>query len=160
MPSREATVATRSLPGFAWRAHHVGLSVADLDASVAWYGRMFGFEEESRLKIEAIPATVAFIRCGDFRVELFQVPGARPLPDERRDPHLDLATHGCKHICLETPDVPAAVLQLRQRGADIVFERTVDGNRICFIRDNTGNLIELIGPFNRAGCGSIEVRPT
>lgn len=139
---------------FTWRAHHVGLSVADLDASVDWYRRMLGFEEESRLYIDAIPATVSFIRCGAFRIELFLVPGARALPDDRRDPHRDLATHGCKHLCIETADVPAAVQQLRQRGADIVFERTVDGHRMCFVRDNTGNLIEMIEPFESGERGT------
>ena len=75
------------------------------------------------------------------------VPGAAPLPADRRVPNLDLRTHGNKHMCFEVPDVPAAVAALREAGADIAFELVVDGNPTAFIRDISGNLIELLQPF-------------
>jgi methylmalonyl-CoA/ethylmalonyl-CoA epimerase len=131
----------------AWRPHHVGLSVPDLEAAVAWYGRMFGFVLEKQLFIDKIPAHIAFVRRGDFRIEIFQVEGAAPLPPDRRVPDLDLRTHGHKHLCLELPDVPAAVAALRAAGADIAFELTVQGNPTAFVRDCAGNLIELLEPF-------------
>jgi methylmalonyl-CoA/ethylmalonyl-CoA epimerase len=123
---------------------HIGISVPDLDASIAWYGRMFGFELEMRQHLPIIPADIAFLRRGDFRIELFQVEGAAPLPPERREPNLDLRTHGNKHLCWRLEDVPATVACLRERGADIVFEKTINGTPMAFIRDNAGNLIELI----------------
>ncbi|HYP30516.1 MAG TPA: VOC family protein, partial [Burkholderiaceae bacterium] len=95
------------------RAHHFGISVPDLEAAVAWYQRMLGFSLEERLFIEKIPAHIAFVKRGDFRIEIFQVEGAAPLPDDRRTPNLDLKTHGNKHMCFEVPDVPAAVAALR-----------------------------------------------
>jgi methylmalonyl-CoA/ethylmalonyl-CoA epimerase len=45
------------------------------------------------------------------------------------------------------PDVNAAVAALREAGADIAFELNVDGNPTAFIRDVSGNLIELLEPF-------------
>lgn len=126
------------------KPHHVGVSVPDMDAAIDWYGRMLGFEVEMRTFIEIIPAEVAFIRRGDFRIELFQVAGAAPLPAERREPNLDVRTHGNKHLCLAVQDVSAAVQGLREKGADIVFEKVVQGTPMAFIRDNAGNLIELI----------------
>ncbi|TKC86987.1 VOC family protein [Trinickia terrae] len=129
------------------RAHHFGVSVPDLDAAVDWYSRMLGFQLETRMTIDKIPARVAFLRRESFRIELFEVPGAAPLPDERRVPNLDLRTHGNKHMCFEVPDVPKAVAALREQGADIAFEVTVDGNPTAFIRDVCGNLIELLEPF-------------
>lgn len=131
----------------ALRPHHFGISVPDLDAAIAWYGQMLGFELEQRLFIEKIPAHIAFVRRGEFRIEIFQVGGATPLPDDRRVPNLDLKTHGNKHMCFELPDVPAAVAALRQAGADIALELTVQGNPTAFIRDCAGNLIELLEPF-------------
>lgn len=125
-------------------ADHIGISVPDLDASIDWYGRMFGFELEFRQHLPIIPADIAFLRRGDFRIELFQVEGAAPLPLERREPNLDLRTHGNKHVCWRLADVPATVAALRGRGADIVFEKTINGTPMAFIRDNAGNLIELI----------------
>jgi len=129
------------------RAHHFGISVPDLDAALAWYATMLGFGLERRLHIPPIPAHVAFVRRGDFRIEIFQVEGAAPLPEDRRVPDRDLKTHGNKHLCFELPDVPAAVARLRALGADIAFETVVEGNPTAFVRDCAGNLIELLQPF-------------
>ena len=130
-----------------WRAHHFGISVPDLAQAVAWYGRMLGFTLERQLHIAAIPADIAFMKNGDFRVEIFEVPGAAALPEDRRVPNLDLKTHGNKHICLEVPDVPKAVAGLRAAGAEIALELTVNGNPTAFVRDCAGNLIEFLQPF-------------
>ena len=143
---------TENIPGAtgavgALRAHHFGISVPDLDAAITWYGRMLGFTLEKRLSIPPIPAEVAFLRRGDFRIEIFQVTGAAPLPNDRRTPNLDLKTHGNKHLCFEVPDVPAAVARLREGGADIAFETVVEGNPTAFVRDCAGNLIEFLQPF-------------
>lgn len=136
----------------ALRAHHFGISVPDLEQAVQWYGQMLGFSLEQQLVIDKIPARIAFVKRGDFRVEIFEVGGAAPLLPDRRIPNLDLKTHGNKHLCFEVPDVPAAVQRLREAGADIAFELTVDGNPTAFVRDCAGNLIEFLQPF--------ETRPT
>lgn len=126
------------------RIHHGGLSVPDLAASIAWYRRMLGFALEREQHIPQIPARVAFLRRGEFRLELFEVEGAAPLPASRRDPHADLHVHGHKHLCFGVPDVTAAFAELRRLGADIIFENVIDGTPMGFFRDNTGNLLELI----------------
>lgn len=128
------------------RPHHLGVSVPDLDTAIAWYARMFGFELEERVFIDAIPGHVAFIARSGFRIELFQIDGAAPLSVERREPNLDVRTHGNKHICFAVSDVPATVAGLRDKGADIVFEKVIQGTPMAFLRDNAGNLIELIQP--------------
>lgn len=141
------------------KPHHVGVSVPDMDAAIDWYSRMLGFEVETRSYIEIIPAEVAFIRRGDLRIELFQVEGAAPLPADRREPNLDVRTHGNKHLCLAVQDVEAMVQGLREKGADIVFEKVVQGTPMAFIRDEAGNLIELIQCpelWNAAPSGSQE----
>jgi methylmalonyl-CoA/ethylmalonyl-CoA epimerase len=129
------------------RPHHFGISVPDLDAAIAWYEQMLGFALEERIFIEKIPAHIAFVKRADFRIEIFQVNGAAALPTERRTPNLDLKTHGNKHMCFEVPDVPTAVAALRNAGADIALELTVDGNPTAFVRDCAGNLIEFLQPF-------------
>jgi len=124
--------------------HHVGVSVADLEASIAWYERMLGFTLDERVEIAAIPARIAFLKRGAFRIELFEVAGAAPLPDDRRAPNKDLRTHGTKHLAFSTPDVPALVKDLKARGADVAMEAIIQGNPVAFVRDNTGNLIEFV----------------
>lgn len=129
------------------RPHHFGISVPNLDEALSWYERMLGFSVEQRLFIDKIPAHIAFIKRGDFRIEIFQVEGAAGLPPDRRMPNLDLKTHGNKHMCFEVPDVPAAMAALRAAGADIAMEVTIDGNPTAFVRDCAGNLLEFLQPF-------------
>ena len=124
--------------------HHAGVSVPNLEASIEWYGRVLGFEVESRIDIAAIPAKVAMLRRDDLRIELFEVPGAAPLPPARRQPNTDPHTHGNKHVAFAVPNVDDAVLELRERGADIALVGHFNFGSFVFIRDNAGNLIELV----------------
>jgi methylmalonyl-CoA/ethylmalonyl-CoA epimerase len=124
--------------------HHGGVSVPNLDASIDWYSRMLGFSVESRIDIAAIPAKVAMLRRDELRIELFEVPDAAPLPLERRQPNTDPHTHGNKHVAFAVPDVDAIVAELRERGADIALVGHFEFGSFAFIRDNAGNLIELV----------------
>ena len=124
--------------------HHGGISVPDLDASIQWFARVLDFEVENRFEIPAIPARVAMLRRGDLRVELFEVPGAHGLPEERRQPNTDLRTHGNKHLAFAVKDADATAEVLKARGADIVFVGHFEFGANVFIRDNAGNLIEFV----------------
>ena len=128
---------------FEIRFHHEGISVPDLEASIAWYKTMLGFELEKRDMLPPLKANVAFLKRGDLRLELFEVPGAAALPEERRFPNKDLLTHGNKHVSWAVKDVRGTVEYLKERGADIVFVLDIGGGTVSFIRDNSGNLIEL-----------------
>jgi methylmalonyl-CoA/ethylmalonyl-CoA epimerase len=125
--------------------HHVGVSVPDLEASVDWYRRVLGFVPVRRLRIESIPADVAILKHGAMHIELFQAAGAKPLPAERREPDLDVRTHGNKHIAFAVADVEPFAAELRRRGADVVWVKHFEhGGANIFIRDNAGNLIEFL----------------
>ena len=128
----------------ALKPHHLGISVADLEASISWYREKLGFTVVNRVTLDHIPAKIAFLQHGDFAVELFEVPGASPLPEDRRHPNQDLRTHGTKHIALAVQDTKKVIEVLKERGVDIAMDvRVVDQTTIAFIRDNTGNLIEI-----------------
>lgn len=124
--------------------HHGGISVPELEASIDWFARMLGFEVESRIDIAAIPAKVAMLKRDELRIELFEVPGAKPLPPERREPNTDPHTHGNKHVAFAVPDVDAFVEELRERGAEIALVGHFDFGSFVFVRDNAGNLIEFV----------------
>jgi methylmalonyl-CoA/ethylmalonyl-CoA epimerase len=124
--------------------HHGGISVPDLEASIEWFARVLDFEVENRFEIPPIPAKVAMLRRGNLRVELFEVPGAQGLPEERRQPNTDLRTHGNKHLAFAVKDADAAAEVLKARGADIVFVGHFEFGANVFIRDNAGNLIEFV----------------
>ena len=138
--------------GLSVRPHHVGISVADLDASIAWYQKFLSFAVESVATApdKAMGRAAMLVNEGGFRVELFELPDSSLLPDERRDPNSDLSTQGVKHLAYQVDDLVASQDRLRDLGADIVWDlRVHDDVKILFLRDNTGTLVELVEP-----CGS------
>lgn len=130
---------------FGLRPDHAGISVGDLEASIAWYRDMLGFELVRVLDIPQGTGRVALMRRGDFILELFCVPGAAPLPEGRRHPATDLQTHGVKHVAYAVADIRALMEDLKAKGADVVWDVVVHDDSPCaFVRDNTGNLVEFI----------------
>lgn len=126
------------------RPHHLGLSIPDLEQSVAWYQEMLGFELEKSLFIDKIPAKVAFLRKDGFRLELFELEDAAPLPEERRRPSSDLRTHGTKHLAFVVADVDQTVEELKAKGVTVVMQARINGEPMAFIHDNAGILLELV----------------
>ena len=113
----------------------------DLDAAVAFYQDLLGFEEELRPS----PAFAMLYR-GDLRL-LLSVPGhaggGAPMPDGTL-----LGPGGWNRIALQVTDLPVAVDELHDKGArfrnDIV---TGTGVRQILIQDPSGNLTELFEPL-------------
>jgi methylmalonyl-CoA/ethylmalonyl-CoA epimerase len=133
---------------FEIKPHHCGISVPDIEASIVWYRDMLGFSVAKRDNSGPASAKVAFMKRGDFYIELFEVPGAAPLPDSRREPDQDIRVHGTKHIALVVDDLRRVMAILRKRGVDIARDGSEreQGPRVAFIRDNAGTLLELVSP--------------
>lgn len=132
-------------PGAEIWFHHAGISVADLDASIDWWRRVLGFRLLRRYMLASIPAEIAMLANGPLNIELLKVPRPAPADPARKEPDADLQTCGNKHVCFSVADVRGVVEILRRRGADIVWVRDLPNGRVAsFIRDNEGNLIELV----------------
>ena len=130
---------------FDLKPHHLGISVPDLEASIDWYRENLGFSLAKQLTLDAIPAKIAFLNHGDFNIELFEISGASPLPDDRRYPDRDIRTNGTKHIAFAVQDLRKFADTLKDRGVDFAKDVTeMDQTLMAFIRDNAGNLIELM----------------
>ena len=124
---------------------HVGISVPDMNASIAWYEQMLGFRLVSDKYFDQLPARIAFLGLGGFSVELFEVPGAAHLPDDRRTPNLDIRTHGTKHVAYAVADLPGLMEAMKSKGVDVAKDVfPMEGDLVAFIHDNSGNLIEPI----------------
>ncbi|MBP1628980.1 MAG: Glyoxalase/bleomycin resistance protein/dioxygenase [Holophagaceae bacterium] len=123
---------------------HQGISVANMDESIAWYQKMFGYKLVSDMVIPHL-ARIAFLELGDWSIELFYYEGAAPLPEDRRTPNLDIRTHGTKHVAYLVQDLDTLMADLKSKEVDIAMDVfPMQGDKVAFIRDNTGNLIELI----------------
>ena len=128
--------------------HHFGLSVADLDAAVDWFVRVLGFELDRKEDFLAkYGVHIAFVKNGDFLVELFQHDQARPASPERSVPNEDIRTLGNKHMCFRVSDMDAMVERLHANGVTIVqgpFE--APGSVAAFVLGPDGALVELLEP--------------
>jgi methylmalonyl-CoA/ethylmalonyl-CoA epimerase len=128
-----------------FKPHHLGISVPDLEASVKWYENMLGFKLEKSMDVEPLKAKIAFLTNGSFRIEIFQVSGAKPLPPDRRQPNTDIGTHGVKHLAYEVKNVTAFMNELKKKGVDVAMDVSkMENKEMAFIRDNSGNLIEIL----------------
>jgi methylmalonyl-CoA/ethylmalonyl-CoA epimerase len=128
---------------------HVGISVPNAEESAAWYHKMLGFEVDFRMK-QGDGMTVVHIKRGNFNIELFQIDGAKPLPEYRRDPSADLRVNGLAHFAFRVSDAQAAIKELKTKGAEIAMGPIdTPGVVFVFVRDNAGNCFELIQYKNR-----------
>ena len=124
--------------------NHFAVSVADFEASLAWYSRVFGFTIIDRSVIPGVGAQVAHMDSHKgFQLEIFCVPGSEPLDPRRTVPNDDLTIQGNKHISFGVPDAHALLPVFEELGVHVAFIAEVDGTFGVFINDNSGNLIEI-----------------
>jgi methylmalonyl-CoA epimerase len=125
--------------------HHVGVAVADLDAAVATYERLFGAELEHRARVEDQGVEAASLRIGDSRVELLSslgedTPVGRFL--ERRGP-------GMHHVAYEVDDMRGSLDELAAGGAELIDTEPragLFGLEVAFVHPESvhGVLSELV----------------
>ncbi|MGI5202795.1 VOC family protein [Spirillospora sp. CA-108201] len=126
---------------------HVGISATpgDLDAAIAWYSRTLGFAVDRRFDVHGM--TFAFLVHGDVKIEL--VAGASNRQAPAGDILSSMSPARLHHVCLAVADLDAAVSELRDLGVELLGEPMAVpeiGQRIAFISDNLGNIIELAEP--------------
>ena len=123
--------------------NHFAISVADLEESLAWYERVFGFRVLDRSEIPGTGVQVSHMQAPGFLLEVFCAPGSNPLPEDRKIPNRDFLTQGNKHISFGVPDAHVLLPEFERLGVHVAFIAEVDGTYGVFINDNTGNLIEI-----------------
>jgi catechol 2,3-dioxygenase-like lactoylglutathione lyase family enzyme len=143
--------------------HHTGLTVADLDRSLAFYRDLLGFEvvleqeKEGGYLGEIVGRPDAHVRMAhvklpgsDHRLELFQY--LRPRGSEPSEP-LEPWRIGPTHVCLIVDELPALHERLGAAGIDSFLSPPVEvdtganaGGQALYLRDPDGTLLELFQP--------------
>lgn len=124
---------------------HVGISVRNMEEALNWYEKNLGFTlVEDDGFIPPLGARICFVQNGDFQLELFEYEQPKPLPEDRLTPNRDLQTIGTKHVAFEVECMAEMRARLVENGVDIAHEVEMNGNKVMFIRDCSGVLIELI----------------
>lgn len=124
---------------------HCGISVSNLEESIEWFERVLDFKVVSRDSIPAAGFDLAFLKNGEFEIELFGCYEYQEMSEERKTPNLDVKTLGTKHICFAVDNLDNLVETFRENDVEIVQgpERLI-GNYYCFIHGPNDILIEFI----------------
>ncbi|HEY3775810.1 MAG TPA: VOC family protein [Solirubrobacteraceae bacterium] len=134
------------LPGA--RAHHVGLSVGDLDAMIGWYGKALGFAVEVAFELPGGRSAGAMLRRPDG-TGLELLCHADSAGEAPADPPAAMRQRGYGHWALAVHDVAQAHAQLLAAGAREVWSARPAPppatGAMSYLADPEGNLIELVG---------------
>lgn len=134
-------------------AHHVGLTVADLDRAVAFYTDTFGLDVLARFEVggEAFADAVdvanatgsfAHLDADGIRIELVEYD---PTGESGEPPTLNRP--GAIHLGLSVDDLDSFYDGLDSEVETLSQPRTTEsGTRILFVRDPEGNLVEVLEP--------------
>jgi catechol 2,3-dioxygenase-like lactoylglutathione lyase family enzyme len=135
---------------------HVGISVSDIERSIAFYTEVFGMELlgggvfpfegplfEQVMALEGARGRLCMLRRGSLQVELFEFEHPRPKP---KDPDYPVADRGISHFCVAVDDIDATYAAMTAAGVRfhcpvLTF---VGGIRATYGRDPDGNVFELI----------------
>ena len=149
MGTRDAASPTHGATGDAiasLRFDNMALSVADAEASAAWYARHFGFAVARRMRFEPVGADVVFLEREGVRLELLQVATSRRTAALDAEPSAHLGYLGYKAVVFTVVDLDAFTDALEVNGANVVWALQAlepDGPRSTLVRDPDGNLINV-----------------
>lgn len=126
---------------------HVGLNVANLDAQVEWYTKVFGFTTAHPFEVPPIGLRGIFLVGEDgFAIELLEKQGS-----SRNFKASNVAegalNQGFGHICYRVEDVAAMNEKLLAQGAVQIMPVQAapePGVTMAYVADPEGNLIEII----------------
>jgi len=134
-------------------AHHVGITVSDLDATTEFYQSVFDCEIIAEFSvdgdafatgvdIENASAEFVHLDLGSVRLELVAYD---PAGDDRSPAALNDA--GATHLGVEVDDVDEFYESLPSSAETLSPpQTTATGTKICFLRDPDGTLIEVLNP--------------
>lgn len=146
--------------------HHTGLTVTDLERSLAFYRDVLELEviAEQEKQGGYLAAIVGYpdahvkmahlkVPGSDHRLELFQYVSPTPTTGE-----LEPRLVGLTHVCIVVDDLPRLYERLRAAGIDSFFSPPVEvdtgintGGYALYLRDPDGIILELFQPPKGAG---------
>lgn len=129
------------------RIDHVAIIVRDLEQALSFYRDTLGIEPSAIKDVPSEQVRIAFLPMGGpagSEIELIQ-----PVtPDSSLVRFLEKRGEGLHHICLEVPDIDAALQEMKAKGAAVLDKqpRLAAEGRAIFLhpRGTHGVLLELL----------------
>ena len=140
--------------------NHVGISVTDLDRSIAFYREMFGMELLGEpfpfggaqiaeiMDIPDVEGRMCMIAGGNLWLELFEF--SKPV-GKAKDLNYPVSDRGYSHFGMTVEDVQATYDKLKAAGVRIHGRLQTfagGGIRAAYCRDPDGNVFEIMQPGN------------
>ena len=127
------------------RLHHGGISVKDLDQSIAFYRDVFGFEVDTETVVSD-DFKITHMKLDNSYIELFWRRDQQDLPDHAKMLDTDLSVIGTKHIAFETDDPETLYQHMVDKGVEMVSEIRRDNTdyNYFFFKDVNGILLEFV----------------
>jgi methylmalonyl-CoA/ethylmalonyl-CoA epimerase len=127
------------------RIHHIGVAVADLDASIRLYESALGAELVHRASSESEGLEAALLRIGDGEIELM----AALRQDSPVGKFIAKRGPGLHHVAYGVADIGAALLTAREIGLELIDAEPrigLHGRRIAFVHPKSmgGVLTEFV----------------
>ncbi len=140
--------STANLPGkLITRIDHVALVVRNIDEALGFYRDVLGMQPSDIKTLPAEGVRIAFLPSGGpggSEIELVEPLDATTGVAQ----FLEKRGEGLHHICLETPDIDAALAYLQARGARVIDStpRQAAEGRAIFLhpKGTHGVLLELV----------------
>ncbi|ELY76750.1 VOC family protein [Natrinema pallidum] len=132
-------------------AHHVGLTVADLEETLAFYRDVLDLSVTDRFSVggeafadavdvDGASAEFAHLEADGIKIELVEYD-----PEARGSPAAGLNQPGASHVGFAVDDLASVAERLPEDVPTISEPRTTEsGTTIMFLRDPEGNLIEIL----------------
>jgi|TARA_B110000879_G_scaffold76881_1_gene107030 methylmalonyl-CoA/ethylmalonyl-CoA epimerase len=134
------------------RADHIMISTADYRGTIEWYNSVLGFEVVREWDIEGYDdVDVGYIAANGFMIEVVGTATEFQAEKVAPDVFTAMSDRGYVHLAFSSADVDAVAAELISRGVELELAPTnfdAAGVRLLFIRDNNGNLIEIVTPLS------------
>ena len=133
---------------------HVALNVSNYEETLQWYRDKLDATIEHEWTVEVFPdLKLAYLNVYGFRIEVVGSTQSRSGMPATKDFGEGLRTSGIGHFCFRVNDVDAVLVELNRRGVPTFVELGSypdAGVRLCFVKDNNGNLIEFVTPLKNS----------
>jgi len=136
---------------------HTGITVSDIDRSLAFYRDALGFEVTEKEPRYTTPTFQKFVGVpnAEFEVAYAKAPGhaieilGYVKPDDRlRHSPLRACDAGCMHLAFAVRNMDALLQRLKDHGAEVaepqeITEGMYKGTRGIYVRDPDGIILEI-----------------
>ncbi len=121
------------------RLDHLNFSVDNLDESIQWYGRVFGFAEKERGVFRGTPW--AILQSHQAILALYERKGAEFLSSQQQK---ERKLHGFAHIGFTIDDEDAWKAKIQSEHIVIDHEWEYPHSHSWYLNDPTGHEIEVV----------------